>query len=124
MTWEYTLIGLVIGFIAGVLVFRYGNLKLCQQKTEQSVLDKKNIELEEYRKELLEHFSRSAKLFDNMAYDYRQLHHHMVHSSSELMPNMLAQRSLFNDHLTESEADNDQAPIKIPQRYYSKDVSN
>ncbi|EKT59985.1 Z-ring associated protein ZapG [Providencia sneebia] len=123
MTWEYALIGLVIGFIIGALVVRYGNPKLRQQKTAQAELDKKNIELEEYRKELVGHFARSAELLDNMARDYRQLYQHMAQSSSELMPDMPAQDNPFNYRLTESEADNDQAPVKMPPRDYSEGAS-
>ncbi|AFH94660.1 TPA: Z-ring associated protein ZapG [Providencia stuartii] len=123
MTWEYALIGLVIGFIIGALVVRYGNPKLRQQKTAQAELDKKNTELEEYRKELVGHFARSAELLDNMARDYRQLYQHMAQSSSELMPDMPAQDNPFNYRLTESEADNDQAPVKMPPRDYSDGAS-
>ena len=123
MTWEYALIGLVIGFIIGALVVRYGNPKLRQQKTAQAELDKKNTELEEYRKELVGHFARSAELLDNMARDYRQLYQHMAQSSSESMPDMPAQDNPFNYRLTESEADNDQAPVKMPPRDYSDGAS-
>ncbi|EMI5490837.1 DUF1043 family protein [Providencia stuartii] len=123
MTWEYALIGLVIGFIIGALVVRYGNPKLRQQKTAQAELDKKSTELEEYRKELVGHFARSAELLDNMARDYRQLYQHMAQSSSELMPDMPAQDNPFNYRLTESEADNDQAPVKMPPRDYSDGAS-
>nr|WP_314264377.1 Z-ring associated protein ZapG [uncultured Moellerella sp.] len=123
MTWEYALIGLVVGFIIGALVVRYGNTKLRQQKTMQVELDKKNLELEEYRKELVGHFARSAELLDNMARDYRQLYQHMVKSSSELMPDMPMQDNPFHYQLTESEADNDQAPVKLPPRDYSEGAS-
>lgn len=123
MTWEYALIGLVIGFIIGALVVRYGNSKVRQQKTMQVELEKKNEELEEYRKELVGHFARSAELLDNMARDYRQLYQHMAKSSSELMSDMPEQDNPFNYRLTESEADNDQAPVKMPPRDYSEGAS-
>ncbi|MCE1654056.1 DUF1043 family protein, partial [Enterobacter hormaechei] len=80
-------------------------------------------ELEEYRKELVGHFARSAELLDNMARDYRQLYQHMAKSSHELMPNMPAQENPFNYRLTESEADNDQSPVKMPPRDYSDGAS-
>ncbi|EKT59643.1 Z-ring associated protein ZapG [Providencia burhodogranariea] len=123
MTWEYALIGLVVGFIIGALVVRYGNPKLRQQKTAQAELDKKSTELEEYRKELVSHFARSAELLDKMARDYRQLYQHMAQSSSELMPDLPAQDNPFSYRLTESEADNDQAPVKMPPRDYSEGAS-
>ncbi|WP_118985575.1 Z-ring associated protein ZapG [Photorhabdus sp. CRCIA-P01] len=123
MTWEYTLIGLVVGFAIGALVMRFGNTKLRQQKALQTELENNKSELEEYRKELVGHFARSAELLDNMARDYRQLYQHMAKSSHELMPNMPAQENPFNYRLTESEADNDQSPVKMPPRDYSDSAS-
>ncbi|MBS9437371.1 DUF1043 family protein [Photorhabdus noenieputensis] len=123
MTWEYALIGLVVGFVTGALVMRFGNTKLRQQKALQTELENNKSELEEYRKELVGHFARSAELLDNMARDYRQLYQHMAKSSHELMPNMPIQDNPFNYRLTESEADNDQAPVKMPPKDYSDGAS-
>ncbi|NHB96247.1 Z-ring associated protein ZapG [Photorhabdus stackebrandtii] len=123
MTWEYALIGLVVGFVIGALVMRFGNTKLRQQGALQTELENNKLELEEYRKELVGHFAHSAELLDNMARDYRQLYQHMVKSSHELMPNMPVQENPFNYRLTESEADNDQAPVKMPPKDYSDGAS-
>ncbi|MGV7962993.1 Z-ring associated protein ZapG [Photorhabdus tasmaniensis] len=123
MTWEYALIGLVVGFVIGALVMRFGNTKLRQQGALQTELENNRSELEEYRKELVGHFAHSAELLDNMARDYRQLYQHMAKSSHELMPNMPVQENPFNYRLTESEADNDQAPVKMPPRDYSDGAS-
>ncbi|WP_036768397.1 Z-ring associated protein ZapG [Photorhabdus australis] len=123
MTWEYALIGLIVGFVIGALVMRFGNTKLRQQEALQTELENSKSELEEYRKELVGHFAHSAELLDNMARDYRQLYQHMVKSSHELMPNMPVQENPFNYRLTESEADNDQAPVKMPPRDYSDSAS-
>ncbi|OCA54591.1 Z-ring associated protein ZapG [Photorhabdus namnaonensis] len=123
MTWEYALIGLAVGFVIGALVMRFGNAKLRQQKALQTELENNKSELEEYRKELVGHFARSAELLDNMARDYRQLYQHMAKSSHELMPNMPVQDNPFNYRLTESEADNDQAPVKMPPKDYSDGAS-
>ncbi|KMW74075.1 cytochrome D ubiquinol oxidase subunit III [Photorhabdus luminescens subsp. luminescens] len=123
MTWEYALIGLVVGFVIGALVMRFGNTKLRQQKALQTELENNKSELEEYRKELVGHFAHSAELLDNMARDYRQLYQHMAKSSHELMPNMPVQDNPFNYRLTESEADNDQAPVKMPPKDYSDGAS-
>lgn len=43
----------------------------------------------------------------------------MAKSSSELMPELSAQDNPFSYRLTEAEADNDQAPVKMPPRDYS-----
>ncbi|WP_434525801.1 Z-ring associated protein ZapG [Photorhabdus asymbiotica] len=123
MTWEYALIGLIVGFVIGALVMRFGNTKLRQQEALQTELENNKSELEEYRKELVGHFAHSAELLDNMARDYRQLYQHMVKSSHELMPNMPVQENPFNYRLTESEADNDQVPVKMPPRDYSDGAS-
>jgi alkylation response protein AidB-like acyl-CoA dehydrogenase len=76
MTWEYALIGLVVGIIIGAVAMRFGNRKLRQQQALQFELEKNKTELEEYREELVSHFARSAELLDNMADDYRQLYQH------------------------------------------------
>jgi uncharacterized membrane-anchored protein YhcB (DUF1043 family) len=67
MTWEYALIGLVVGIIIGAVAMRFGNRKLRQQQALQYELEKNKAELEEYREELVSHFARSAELLDNMA---------------------------------------------------------
>ena len=85
MTWEYALIGLVVGIIIGAVAMRFGNRKLRQQQALQYELEKNKAELEEYREELVSHFARSAELLDNMAHDYRQLYQHMAKSSNNLL---------------------------------------
>ncbi|ACR67819.1 DUF1043 family protein [Edwardsiella piscicida] len=121
MTWEYALIGLVVGIIIGALAMRFGNRKLRQQKTLQDELEKSKTDLDQYRQELVNHFARSAELLDNMAKDYRQLYQHMATSSNNLLPDMPAHDNPFRYRLTE--ADNDQAPVEIPPRDYSEGAS-
>ncbi|MGJ0635598.1 Z-ring associated protein ZapG [Xenorhabdus bovienii] len=123
MTWEYALIGLVIGFIVGALAVRFGSSKLRQQNAAQAELEKNRAELEEYRKELVSHFAHSAELLDNMARDYRQLYQHMAKSSNELMPNMPIQDNPFNYRLTESEAYKSKVTANMPPRDYSEGAS-
>jgi uncharacterized membrane-anchored protein YhcB (DUF1043 family) len=40
MTWEYALIGLVVGVIIGAVAMRFGNRKLRQQQAMQYELEK------------------------------------------------------------------------------------
>lgn len=40
MTWEYALIGLVVGIIIGAVAMRFGNRKLRQQQALQYELEK------------------------------------------------------------------------------------
>jgi len=118
MTWEYALIGLVVGIIIGAVAMRFGNRKLRQQQALQYELEKNKAELEEYRDELVSHFAQSAELLDNMAHDYRQLYQHMAKSSSALLPDiMTAENNPFRNRLAESEASNDQAPVQMPRDY-------
>ncbi len=117
MTWEYALIGLVVGLIIGATAMRFGNRKLRQQQNLQYELEASKKELEEYREELVSHFAHSAELLDKMAGDYRQLYQHMAKSSSSLLPGMTAENNPFRTRLNESEASNDQAPVQIPRDY-------
>lgn len=112
MTWEYALIGLVVGIIIGAVAMRFGNRKLRQQQALQYELEKNKAELDEYREELVSHFARSAELLDTMAHDYRQLYQHMAKSSSSLLPELSAEANPFRNRLAESEASNDQAPCR------------
>lgn len=85
MTWQYTVIGLIIGFIFGLLVMYPSIRKSKKQKALQQELSKTKEELDAYRQELVNHFARSAELLKSMANDYHQLHQHMVNSSSILL---------------------------------------
>lgn len=123
MVWVYALIGLVVGLIIGALVMRYGNKTIRHQDAIKAELDTKKEELDTYRNELVSHFARSAELLDNMAKDYRQLYQHMAKSSNELLPDMPLQENPFNYRLNESEAANDQSPVKMPPRDYSDGAS-
>ncbi|ELB3421556.1 DUF1043 family protein [Escherichia coli] len=117
MTWEYALIGLVVGIIIGAVAMRFGNRKLRQQQALQYELEKNKAELDEYREELVSHFAHSAELLDTMAHDYRQLYQHMAKSSSSLLPELSAEANPFRNRLAESEASNDQAPVQMPRDY-------
>ncbi|OTA19299.1 cytochrome D ubiquinol oxidase subunit III [Xenorhabdus beddingii] len=123
MTWEYALIGLIIGFIVGALAARFGSSKLRQQNELQAELEKNRAELDEYRKELVSHFSRSAELLDNMARDYRQLYQHMAKSSNELTPDMPIQDNPFNYRLSEPDAVKNKVASDKPPRDYSEGAS-
>ena len=59
MTWEYALIGLVVGIIIGAVAMRFGNRKLRQQQALQYELEKNKAELDEYREELVSHFAHA-----------------------------------------------------------------
>jgi len=117
MTWEYGLIGLVVGIIVGAVAMRFGNRKLREQRSMQYELEKSKAELADYRQELTNHFAQSAELLDNMARDYRQLYQHMAKGSIDLLPDLPGEKNPFAYQLTEAEADNDQVPVQMPRDY-------
>jgi len=117
MTWEYGLIGLVVGIIVGAVAMRFGNRKLREQRSMQYELEKSKAELADYRQELTNHFAQSAELLDNMARDYRQLYQHMAKVSNDLLPDLPGEKNPFAYQLTEAEADNDQVPVQMPRDY-------
>ncbi|MGP1931389.1 MAG: Z-ring associated protein ZapG [Arsenophonus sp. ET-YP4-MAG3] len=124
MTWEYALIGLIIGFIISALVIRFFNIKVYYKQTLKTEFEKKNHELKEYHKELISHFIRGAELLDNMAKDYRQLYQHIAKNSHELFPDILAQKNPFNYRLTKSELNNDQDFFNLPPKDYPESSSH
>ncbi len=85
MTWQYAVIGLIVGFSFGILTMYPTIKKSKKQKILQQELAKTKNELDVYRQELVNHFARSAELLKSMANDYHQLHQHMVSSSSILL---------------------------------------
>ncbi|AFP85151.1 Z-ring associated protein ZapG [secondary endosymbiont of Ctenarytaina eucalypti] len=113
MTWQYMLLGVLMGIFIGTVAMRFGNRKVRQQKTLQHELDKSKAELNKYREELTTHFARSAELLDNIADDCRQLYKHISQSSNSLLPNRCQEENPFRYRLTEAEADNDQIPPEM-----------
>lgn len=123
MTWEYALIGLVVGIVIGAISMRFSKSKL-QQESLQYELKQSKAELDEQRKKLSNHFARSAELLDNMADDYRQLYQHMLKSSNNLLPNQRVKENPFRYRLSEAETDNEQIPAKTQPQDSLKNASN
>ncbi|UDG81497.1 Inner membrane protein YhcB [Candidatus Profftia lariciata] len=118
MTWEYALISLIIGVLIGALIMYFGNPKFYKQKILQNKLEKSNNELIQYRQELLNHFIHSAKLLDNIANDYRQMHDYMTKISSKLLPDISHKDNPFYYHLTDPEYN--RTLVNYPPRDYSE----
>ncbi|MGP4123587.1 MAG: Z-ring associated protein ZapG [Sodalis sp. (in: enterobacteria)] len=123
MTWEYVLIGMVLGMIIGTVAMRFGTRKLRQQQTLQHELKKSQVELDEYREKLTGHCARGAELLDNMADDCRQLCQHMAKGSNSLLPDQCREDYPFRYRMPEAESDNDQIPAEMQPRDYSESAS-
>lgn len=119
MTWEYGLIGFVLGVVVGALGMRFGNAKLREQKVLQTELEKNKVDLEQYRQELVDYFARSAELLDNMAQDYRKLYQHIAKNSNHLLPDLPLKNYSSPSPCTEFDPGHDKEKVKIPPRDYS-----
>ncbi len=117
MTWEYGLIGLVVGIAIGAIAMRFGSKTLRSQHQIQYELEKTRAELADHKTDLKDHFTRSTELLDKMAQDYRELHQHLTRSSNEMLPQHPGHDPRSVWQLSEVEAGNDQTPIEIPRDY-------
>lgn len=117
MTWEYGLIGLVVGVIVGVIATRFGSRKLRDQHALQYELEKTKDELKEFKLELNQHFSRSSELLENMSQNYRDLYQHMSSGATTLLPEQTAKENAFIWQQAENRTDKDQPPLEMPRDY-------
>ncbi|CAH0532512.1 Inner membrane protein YhcB [Vibrio stylophorae] len=115
MMWMNALIFLAIGVLLGLLIARFNNKDLAQQKNLKKELDLSKYELEQYRQELSDHFARSAELLENISKDYNKLYQHMAKTSVDLMPNLSDQDNPFTASLRAVEAlEEDHSDIADP----------
>ncbi|VEB53433.1 cytochrome d ubiquinol oxidase subunit III [Salmonella enterica subsp. enterica] len=118
MTWEYALIGLVVGIIIGAVAMRFGNRKLRQQQALQYELEKNKAELEEYREELVKPLCPQR---GNCWIPWRMITASCISiwrkAPAACCRKCLRESNPFRNRLAESEASNDQAPVQMPRDY-------
>lgn len=102
--WTIAISLFFIGILVGYMISRFTNKTENQHKTLQKELEQSKHELEQYRQELVDHFSRSAELLDNMSKDHSKMCEYMAKTSSELMPNLPKQDNPFSHRMTTLEA--------------------
>ena len=108
------LIGLIIGFILGILTMRLRNKNLYRQNILQKHTLKENTKkLTEYQKELTNYFNQNIKLLDIIVNNYQQLYQHIIKSSSTLL--------LENNNHTQHNYKNTENIKKNPFHLYNKD---
>lgn len=122
MTWEYGIIGLVVGLFIGALLMRFGSKKLREQHAVQYELEKTRAELQDHKQELSNHFAKSAELLNEMTNSYRELYQHMAQSSQHLLPEEPAVQEAFQHRLTENSHNLDAESVQMP-RDYSENAS-
>ncbi|XOD70129.1 MAG: ZapG family protein [Sodalis sp. (in: enterobacteria)] len=113
MTWEYALIGLVLGIIIGVVALRFGTPKIRQQLTDHYKIEKSKAKLDSYHKEMANHLTHSVKLLDKMGENYRQFYQNIAKSSNSRQTEQHTENNELRYRLTEAEADNDQIPVEM-----------
>lgn len=120
MTWEYGLIGLIIGVIVGVVITRFGSRKLRDQHALQYELEKTKDELKELKQELNGHFVRSAELLENMSQNYQELYQHMSNTTKELLPEQASQNNPFIWQQSIKNAESENGVAEMPRDYSEK----
>lgn len=106
-------IGIFIGFIATWLMMRDNS----QHKDVKKALEKSQNELEQYRQGLVDHFSESADLLDNISRDYNKLYQRMAKASSELMQHQPEQDNPFSRQISH-------LPSPVDEKIVEKEIEN
>ena len=74
---------LLLGLVVGLIIGRSGSDRQ-QCESLKSELDSTTSELEEYKRNVSEHFTRTADLVNNLTESYQQVHHHLAQSANQL----------------------------------------
>lgn len=118
----YLIIGLVLGFIIGVICANILSPKSRKFNQVKRELDEAKQELVTQKQMVVKHFSSSAEILDNMAKEFRRLYQHMAENST----NLLSQKDLEmlnvppNIQLTNNNNSNEEQPMDMsPPKDYS-----
>ncbi|MGL0950823.1 Z-ring associated protein ZapG [Vibrio vulnificus] len=124
MPWMYTIVGLLVGAIVGVVVSRLTTPEYKKQKNIKKELDVAKYELEQQRQELIDHFSQTAELLETLGKDYSKLYQHMAKTSAELLPNLPAQDNPFDKVALSAKEDNTEENVTDEVTEQPKDYAN
>ncbi|KES16285.1 hypothetical protein GASC598P17_010290 [Gilliamella apis SCGC AB-598-P17] len=83
----YIVIGLVIGFILGMIFMNFISPKGRKYIKAQRELEQTQEELASQKQMMVKHFSHSAEILDNMAKEFRRLYQHIAESSGQFVNN-------------------------------------
>ena len=78
------LIALVVGSGLGALIARRYSFDGRKQRELERSVDKLLQQQKDYQHEVVEHFSDTAKLLNNLAESYRDVHNHLASGASQL----------------------------------------
>ncbi|MFD2178817.1 Z-ring associated protein ZapG [Veronia pacifica] len=124
MTLINALVFLIIGIVIGFFLSRLTSGNPSQQKELKKDLEKSRYELAQYRQDLVDHFSHSAELLDNISKDYSKLYKHMANVSSEMVPDLPPQDNPFTKKISKiADVSDKEKEHQEPPRDYSEGSS-
>ena len=103
----YIVIGLIIGFIIGMIFMNFVSQKGRKYTKVKRELEQAQEELASQKQMMVKHFSHSAEILDNMAKDFRRLYEHIAETSGQFvttddMP-MIDLEAVNNDIIVKNE---------------------
>jgi len=84
MEWWLALTTLIIGVFGGFVIARSSDRNKKRADALQSELETINVELNEYRGRVTQHFARTAELVDALAANSREIYNHLAEGSQKL----------------------------------------
>lgn len=124
MVWICIFISSIIGIIIGASAMYYkARYLLHDQKNLYNELQDNKIKLNEYQKELSNHFIHTIELLNKMADDYRHLYRNVKKSANFFLTNTHIQENIHAFNATKTTIKNEPLPIKAPLDY-SNDTEN
>ncbi|QYN41548.1 YhcB family protein [Gilliamella sp. ESL0443] len=81
----YIIIGLIIGFIVGIIFTNFVSQKGRKYAKVKRELEQAQEELASQKQMMVKHFSHSAEILDNMAKDFRRLYQHIAETSGQFV---------------------------------------
>lgn len=94
--WVVTLVALGIGALIGFLLGRAGGGASKEQALVDE-LDSARTELEQYKRQVGEHFETTAELVNGLTQQYRKVHQHLAGSAETLCPGLPASAALQHE---------------------------
>lgn len=104
----FVLIALIVGFVAGRFTSRGSDAAKLQ-----SAFNKARKELEQYKRDVSDHFSSTAALMEQLDEHYQRLYQHMAEQNQKLS----GESAVFKAEPDESEAQKEYEPETQPLDY-------
>ncbi len=116
------LIALLVGGGLGALVVRRYSFDGRKQRELERSVDKLIQQQKDYQHEVVEHFTDTAKLLNNLAESYRDVHNHLASGASQLCADEAGSilRTIPDSGLAQVMADAEPEAVQAPLDYAPK----